>query len=143
VYIDTSVAVKLYLTEPDSESCEATVAGKTLVSSRLLYCEFRSALLGKISRGKLSAESGHMVWQAFENDVASSTIHFVSLTDLIVRDAADLLRELHPNLALRTLDALHLATYLSVETGTLFTKDIRMLQAATQLGLSLAGQSAQ
>jgi len=49
------------------------------------------------------------------------------------------LDELHPNVPLRTLDALHLATYLSVETGPLFTKDIRMRQAAARLGLSLAG----
>jgi predicted nucleic acid-binding protein len=45
----------------------------------------------------------------------------------------------HPDVRLRTQDALHLATYLSIETGRLFTKDVRMLQAAVQLGLPLAG----
>src|ERR1035438_5955174 len=56
MYIDTSAVVKLYVEEPDSEACEAIVVGTTLVSSRLLYCEFRSALLGKVSRGVISAE---------------------------------------------------------------------------------------
>jgi predicted nucleic acid-binding protein len=139
MYIDTSVAVKLYLAEPDSESCEATVAGKSLVSSRLLYCEFRSALFGKLSRDKLSAESGRKVWHEFEKAIATQEIRLVSLNDVMVQDAAELLNELHPNVPLRTPDALHLATYLSVEAGPLFTKDLRMLQAAEHLGLTLAG----
>jgi predicted nucleic acid-binding protein len=139
MYIDTSVVVKLYTEEPDSESCETTVVGKTLVSSRLLYCEFYSALLGKVARGMISAEVRAEVWQEFEKDIAAHKIRFLSLNDMLVQDAADLLSELHPHVSLRTLDALHLATYLSIETGPLFTKDLRMLQAAVHLGLPLAG----
>jgi predicted nucleic acid-binding protein len=139
MYIDTSVLVKLYIEEPDSEACEATVAGTTLVSSRLLYCEFRSALLGKISRGKVSEGTCARVWQEFEKGIADHRIRFVSLNDILIKDAAELLWELHAKVPLRTLDALHLATYLSVEAGPLFTKDIRMHQAAVQLGLPLAG----
>jgi predicted nucleic acid-binding protein len=138
VYIDTSAAVKLYVEEPDSEACEAVVVGNSLVSSRLLYCEFRSALFGKTSRGKLSAESALRVWQKFEDDIAADVIRFVSLSDLLVQDAAELLGELHPAVPLRTLDALHLATFMSVESGPLFAKDRRMLQAAAHLGLPLA-----
>ncbi len=139
MYIDTSAVVKLYIGEPDSDACEATVAGATLVSSRLLYCEFRSALLGKVSRGIISAELRAEVWQEFEKDVAAQKIRLVSLNDMLVQDAAELLHELHPDVPVRTLDALHLATYLSVETGPLFTRDFRMHQAAVQLGLTLAG----
>jgi uncharacterized protein len=139
MYIDTSVVVKLYVGEADSEACEAVVAGTTLVSSRLLYCEFRSALLGKVSRGIIPAELRAEVWQEFEKDIAAKKIRFVSLNDLLVHDAADLMSELHPDVPLRTLDALHLATYLSVETGPIFTRDLRMIQAAVQLGLPLAG----
>jgi uncharacterized protein len=139
MYIDTSVMVKLYIEEPDSESCEAIVVGTTLVSSRLLYCEFCSALLGKVSRGIISAAFRNEVWQEFEKDIATHKIRFVSLNDMLIEEATALLSELHPNLPLRALDALHLATYLSIESGPLFTKDLRMLQAAERLGLSLAG----
>jgi hypothetical protein len=138
MYIDTSVLVKLYIEEPDSEACEAIVVGTTLVSSRLLYCEFRSALLGKVSRGIISADLRAEVWQEFEKDVAAHKIRLVSLNDILLQDAAGLLSDLYPNAPLRTLDALHLATYLSIETGPLFTKDPRMLRAAVQLGLPLA-----
>jgi predicted nucleic acid-binding protein len=138
MYIDTSALVKLYVEEPDSEACEATVAGMTLVSSRLLHCEFRSALLGKISLGNISSDSGAKVWELFESDVATANIRLIPLDDLLLRDASEILGELHPKVRLRTLDAVHLATYLSVETGPIFTKDRRMIQAATQMGLSLA-----
>lgn len=138
MYIDTSALVKLYIEEPDSEACEATVAGATLVSSRLLYCELRSALLGKVTRGMITAEVRAEVWQEFESDVADQRIRLVSLNDILVQDAAELLGELHPLVPLRTLDALHLATYLSIEAGPLLTRDVRMIRAAAQLGLPLA-----
>jgi len=139
MYVDTSVVVKLYFKEPDSEECEAVATGSTLVSSRLLYCEFRSALRSKVSRGNVSAEVGAEVWQDFMNDIAAHRMQFVALDDMLVQDAADLLSELHLKVPLRTLDALHLATFLSADVGPLFTKDARMLRAASQLGLTLAG----
>ena len=37
---------------------------------------------------------------------------------------------------LRTLDAIHLATYDSVITGPIFTKDKRMIAAAKLLGFA-------
>jgi predicted nucleic acid-binding protein len=138
MYIDTSVAVKLYVEEPDSEACEAIVAGATLVSSRLLYCEFRSALLGKASRGAISADMQAEVWQAFRNDITADRIHLVSLNDALVHDAADLLAGLNPAIPVRTLDALHLATFMSIDTSALFTRDARMRSAAAHLGLPLA-----
>jgi predicted nucleic acid-binding protein len=139
MYVDTSVAVKLYVMEPDSEVCEATVAGRTLVSSSLLLCEFRSALLGKVSRGVITREIEGEILDEFERDVAARKIVLVTMDDLVIRNAADLLDELHPGVPLRTLDAIHLATYLDVEAGPLFTKDLRMLQAAARLGLPTAG----
>lgn len=139
MYIDTSALVKLYVEEPDSEACEAIVAEESLVSSRLLYCEFRAALFGKISRGKLSPEIASKVWSEFERHIVDRRIHLVPLNDILVQDAARLLNDLHPNMPLRTLDALHLVTFMSVDAGPILTKDRRMTQAAMQLGLPLAG----
>jgi uncharacterized protein len=136
MYIDTSALVKLYVEEPDSEACESVVFGNTLVSSRLLFCEFRSALVGKVERGIITSEVHEEVWREFETDMAAHKIRLISLSDMLVRDAADLLNKL--DVPLRTLDALHLATFLSIEAGPLFTKDLRMLQAAMQLELSIA-----
>jgi predicted nucleic acid-binding protein len=138
MYIDTSALVKLYVEEPDSGACETVVAGNTLVSSRLLYCEFRSALVGKVSRGIISSKVQNEVWREFEADMAAHKIRLISISDMLVQDAAELMSDLRPNVYLRTLDALHLATFLSVEAGSLFTMDLRMFQAAKELGLSIA-----
>jgi predicted nucleic acid-binding protein len=139
MYVDTSVVAKLYLNEPDSEASEAVAMGNPLVSSRLLHCEFRSALHGKASRGVIGIRTLAEVWQAFETDVAEGRLRLVSLDDDVARDASDLLAEIHSRVPLRTLDALHLATYMGIEAGPLFTRDQRMRQAAGILGLPLAG----
>jgi predicted nucleic acid-binding protein len=138
MYIDTSALVKLYVREADSEACWNTIADSSLVSSRLLYCEFRSALLGKESRKVISPESRNEAWRRFEQDISDRVIQFMSLNDLVIQDAQKLLDELHPSVSLRTLDAIHLATCISGEVGLLFTKDHRMLKAAGFLGLALA-----
>jgi predicted nucleic acid-binding protein len=139
MYIDTSALVKLYIGEPDSDACEGIVAQETLVSSRLLYCEFRSGLLGKISRGAVSLEFASEVWSEFERHIEDRRIRLISLNDVLVLDAVKLLNDLHPSVHLRTLDALHLVTYMSVEAGAILTRDRRMMEAATYMGLPLAG----
>jgi hypothetical protein len=78
------------------------------------------------------------VWKEFEIEVASKDIRFVSLKNMLIQDAAELLGETHPNAVLRTLDTHHPAPYLSVETGPILTEDFRMLRAATKPGLPLA-----
>jgi predicted nucleic acid-binding protein len=138
MYIDTSVAVKLYTHEADSDACEAVVDGADLVSSELLYCEFRSALFAKERLRMISAQARDRVWEAFEQSLAERVLQLIPLDGAVVREAADILGQVHPTVALRTLDALHLATYLSIEAGPLFTKDKRMRNAAGQLNLTLA-----
>jgi predicted nucleic acid-binding protein len=79
------------------------------------------------------------VWEAFEDDIAVNRIHLIPVNDRLVNEAAGIVDELYPSVRLRTLDALHLATYKSVLAGPLFSRDIRMLQAAARMGLTLAG----
>ena len=138
MYVDTSVMVKLYVPEADSEACEAIVGGAPLVSSQLLVCEIRSALLGKRSRGIISPEAIDEILRTFEEHIATQKIRLIPLSDLLVQHAAELIGELHSRVPLRTLDALHLATFASVDGGPLFTKDVRMRLAAIELGLPLA-----
>jgi predicted nucleic acid-binding protein len=138
MYIDTSVAVKLYTRESDSEACEAVVDGAVLVSSELLYCEFRSALFAKERLRMISARTRGLVWEEFERGLAERRVNLVPLGAALVREASQVLAEVHPAVPLRTLDAIHLATFLSIEAGPLFTKDRRMRQAAQRLKIPLA-----
>jgi predicted nucleic acid-binding protein len=139
MYLDTSVAVKLFIPEPDSDECELVVGGLGFFSSDLLIGELRSACLGKERSGHLSATSRVRIWERFEEMLEAGVIDLVPLTGTIMREAAEVMIQLHPNVPLRTLDAIHLATYLSVDAGPLFTRDRRMVDAAKLLGIPLAG----
>lgn len=139
MYIDTSVAVKLYVAESDSAQCESIVADMPLISSRLLYCEFRSALRAKFARHAISERAMDEVWARFQEDIADRQIQFIPLGNYILEEAVGLLNALPPRFALRTLDALHLASYREIEVATFFTRDVRMREAAAYLGYPLAG----
>ena len=138
MYLDTSVAVKLFIPEPDSTECELIVGGAGFISSDLLYGEMQAAALGKARGGHLDVHSAERAFERFEAALAEGNIHLIKLDGLLVREAAEVMRQVYP-LALRPLDAIHLATYLSVDAGPLFTRDRRMREAAAKLGIPLAG----
>ena len=138
MYLDTSVVVKLYTRESDSVLCEEIVAGHKLVSSELLYAELWSALLAKERAGVLKPELRLEIWETFESHVLDDVIELMKLDGLIVRDAAEIMAKVHPRVPLRTLDAIHLATYSTIQSGPIFSADKRMVDAARLLGFSLA-----
>lgn len=139
MYLDTSVVVKLYVAEPDSAECEAQLDGGGLVSSELLLGEFFAALLAKERGGEISAlERGH-IWRLFESHVAEQRIHLLPLDGGVVREARAIMAATHPAVPLRTLDALHLATFRTVDASPLFSKDQRMNAAARHLRLPVVG----
>jgi len=140
MYLDTSAAVPLYIAETESERCEAMVTGSEgLFSSELLLGEIQRALLAKEKNRQISAATRAAAWAKFEEHLSDGTIQLITLNGVIVREAVEVMRKVYPEVLLRTLDAIHLATFLSVDAGPLFTRDRRMLEAAKQLGLPLAG----
>lgn len=140
MYLDTSVWVRLCLPEVDSEQCEAVAATASgFVSSELLISELTSALLAKERNRSITAAHREIILAKFDEQIADGTLQLLPLNSVIVREATEVMRLVHPQVSLRTLDAIHLATYLSVEAGPLFTKDRRMLEAARKLNIPLAG----
>ncbi len=137
MYLDTSVVVKLFTREADSAACEKIVDGHRIVSSELLYAELWSALLAKERSGALAPEHRMRVWEMFEHHLIDDSIQLVRLDAVVVRDAAEIMAMVHPDVPLRTLDAIHLATFAGVQAGPLFSRDKRMVAAAKRLGLSV------
>lgn len=137
MYLDTSVLVKRYVAEPDSDKVDDIVVGFTLVSSDLAMTELWSALLAKERAKAITSPVREAAWQAFLNDVDEGVLRLIPLDGVMLREANEILLRVHPQVPLRTLDAIHLATYGSVITGPLFTKDKRMLAAAKLLGFAV------
>jgi len=137
MYLDTSVLVKRYTVEPDSAEVDAHVVGHTLVTSELAMGEVWSALLAK-ERGRIiSATQREAAWRAFNEDIEAGELRIIPLDGVMIREANEAMLSVHPHVPLRTLDAIHLATYQAVITGALFTKDKRMREAAKLLGLTV------
>ena len=67
VYLDTSVAIALFVPEPTSEAAEAWFASCTdrLVSSDWLLTESASALLIKTRRKEIAKAQSTAVWKYF------------------------------------------------------------------------------
>ena len=137
MYLDSCVLAKLFVYEPDSAACAAKVSGSVIVSSELAYGELFSMLLRKERAREITAAQREALWANFERQVKEESIYLAVLDGVIVRRAKEIMLEVHPHVALRTLDAIHLATYLSVVTGALFTKDQRMREAARRLEIPL------
>jgi predicted nucleic acid-binding protein len=125
VYLDASAAVKLVVSEPESSSVRTFLAGEvSRVSSRVLAVE----LIRAVIRGSPASL-----------DQARSllgVIEFIELDEEIAERAAGLKAP-----ALRSLDAIHLATALALgeELDAFVTYDARQGAAARTLGLTVEG----
>jgi predicted nucleic acid-binding protein len=138
MYLDTCILAKLFAPEEDSEKYATQTSGAILVSSEIAYAEVFSALLRKERMGEITLEQRSLGWIRFERQIREKSIYLAPLDGAIVRHARDIMLELHPHVALRTLDAMHLATYFTVLSGPLLTNDRRMREAATRLEIALA-----
>lgn len=124
VYLDPSAFLKLILDEPESTVLMRWLEGwPERTSSRLLWLEAVRAIRRYRPDG-------------FENlRRLLSAIELVSVDDDILETAA-----LLQPLTLRSLDAIHLATAMTLgdTLGMLVTYDRRMIDAAQTLGLPVA-----
>lgn len=128
---------KLFVFEPDSEACAAKVSGSIIVSSELAYGEFFSTLLRKERAKGIIGAQREALWADFGRQIRDESIYLAVLDGTIARRAKDVMLDVHLHVPLRTLDAIHLATYRSVVTGPLFTKDYRVRDAARLLEIPL------
>ncbi len=133
MYLDTSIVVKLFTTEPDSEHYAGLVEGQTIVSSALLLTETWSALLAKERNRLITGAERKRAWKSFEECVDAEVIRLVPLSIATFRKANRIMAEVHPDIPLRTLDALHLAASDQVQEWPLCTSDKRMRDTADRL----------
>jgi len=138
MYLDTSVLAKLYVHEPLSSRVASLVAGQQLCSSRLAMVELQSTLLKLERERKITAENRLSAWGRWHMHLSLGYFQLIPLNHHILSRAWKLMAECHPNAPLRTLDAIHLASYEEVEAGPLATTDKQMIAAARRLGFELA-----
>lgn len=125
-YLDTSAAVKLLVAEAESDALvdELRREQSTLVACLLLETELR----------RVVAREPVLTQQA-----VSQLLRGVDLYELPPPLFAE--AGLLPGAGLRSLDALHLAAAIRLEVESVITYDVRMVEAATLLGLDVLAPS--
>jgi predicted nucleic acid-binding protein len=137
MYVDTCTVVKLFTTEPDSAHYAELVEGQTIVSSALLLTETWSALLAKERNKLITPAERKRAWKSFEDLVDAEVIRLIPLTVATFRKANRIMEQVHPDVPLRTLDALHLAASDQAQEWPLCTSDKRMRDSADRLNYPL------
>jgi predicted nucleic acid-binding protein len=137
MYVDTSVLVKLFVREPDTAAYEDKLEDVVIVSSELAYAELWSALLQKEKAGQITSAHREGAWVRFCARIEGDSIRLLRLDVTTVRAAVEVMAEVHPHVSLRTLDAIHLATFRGLEWQYLMTADKRMRDAARFLEIPL------
>jgi hypothetical protein len=134
-YIDTSALAKRYLNEAGSEEVEDCLADQSLLlTTRLTRAEMRSLLARRRRHGELDAALEAQLFAAFLDDIRQGYLVEHELSAPMLDGAVNIIGQL-PAIALRTLDALHLAAAQQLGAETLVTADATMRDAAAELGI--------
>lgn len=142
-YLDTSALVKRYLPEAGSAWVKSLVSSDPVAVSLLAAVELASALARRTREGDLTPEQRDTVFRSFLADAREYVM--LAVTQGITEDAAAMLLTSPPSIALRTLDALHLAAARvafaharrrGLEIGAFVTSDRALAQAVAWAGLT-------
>jgi uncharacterized protein len=116
-YFDNSALIKLYHQESGTEQAEEIFrqAESTLVISELAIVELYSTLARKVRIGEITPEAQNVTRSNFEDDCTQRFI-VMPLDSAVIQKSKELLQRYGNTKALRTLDALHLATCLMAQT---------------------------
>jgi predicted nucleic acid-binding protein len=137
MYIDSAIIVKLLVKEELSDFFQDALADFILYSSELSLVEVRSALLSKLRSKAISQKQRHIAQEIFQNKIADEQIVIMPLDSPVYSKARALIEFCHPDVALRTLDAIHLAACDISQVFPLCATDSRMRAAARKLGIPL------
>ena len=141
-YWDTSCILALYVAEPLSEQI-AAVASKekqALTSSAILEYEMIFALHAKEAKGEIPPDSAARVLGKFQGDLRRGRFLLAPLGQDISAHAAvvaQAMLRLPTTLFLRTLDGIHIATALQLQSSKIITTDKRMAVAARAHGINV------
>lgn len=141
MYLDSAIIVKLLVRETDSEWFSGHLAGHKLVTSELALTEVRSALLSKERGGSITPRERVAAAEKFLSMVEDEYIRLLPLDRLVLERAAAIQLACHPQILLRTLDALHVATCDLHQGGKMSATDGRMRVACKQFGIALTPET--
>jgi predicted nucleic acid-binding protein len=138
MFLDSAILVKLLVREPDSLFYADMVDGQIAWSAELALTECLSALLRKEREGAVTTRHRKAAWKQLEDDVGRRRLNLVAITRSVLERANAIMVACHLEVALRSLDAIHLAAAAQCVSWPLCTNDTRMRDAAARMGFPLS-----
>jgi uncharacterized protein len=139
MYFDTSALAKAYTSERGSAEVDEFLArGTTIFLSDLNRVELRCMLARRVRSGEISAAQEQAIWSQFLLDVSNEFFEPITLPAAAWSAASQLIDRVAP-IALRTLDALHVAMASALPAIVFVTADRAQRNAALQLGMHTVG----
>lgn len=133
LFFDTSSLVKFFHVETATEQVTKLINNKEndIYISELAKLEFYSALHRRFRNNEIDGSGLKLAIEGFDMQVQDFSVE--PLTNIAVLEAEKLLKEFAADHGLRTLDALHLATYkLISEENWFFVTSDKTLQKVVQ-----------
>ncbi|MGO8764328.1 MAG: type II toxin-antitoxin system VapC family toxin [Limisphaerales bacterium] len=137
MYLDSCIVVKLVSHEPDSKAYHDIVAGNPVTTSELAVTEVRSALFAKERAGRITSQARQASWRLFHEKVRDQEVVLLPLNRQVIERAGTVIEQCHPAVALRTLDAIHVATAELHGGEEMCSSDERVVKASDYIGLPL------
>lgn len=137
MYLDTGILVKLLTPEPETAFFERELQGHPLATSELALVEVKSALCAKERAKLISTEQRLRAEAKFSEMIGEEILELRSLDSRVLRKATQVIHGAHPDVALRALDALHVATCDLAQESALCSTDARMRAAAVRMGIAV------
>ena len=136
IYLDTSVAIPLFIPEPTSDAVDAwfEACEDTLISADWILTEFATALSIKVRRGEIEQKQAQAAWKNFES-FCQSGLRLVPVSRQAFGQAAQLV--LDAASGLRSGDSLHLAMAIETGASSIATADLNLAKNAKLKGLAV------
>ena len=141
-YWDTSVLLKLFVEEHNSAFFTALIeqAGAVIHTSELSRFELLRAFWGKRMEGAIRRGAEEKLMHRFESEVEKKRIILIPIGAEIRRQFEVVLKVCYIRqrpIVVRTLDALHLASALTLKATQIVCNDTRMRAAADALQMDV------
>jgi predicted nucleic acid-binding protein len=137
MYLDSAIIVKLLVREPESDWFVRNLSGHSFDSSELALSEVCAALLFKERAGDITPRERAAAMEKFQFMLEDEALLLLPLNRRVIERARAIQLTCHPQVPLRTLDALHVATCDLHHDGKMSATDGRIRSACKQLGIAL------
>ena len=139
IYVDSSCFGSLYLEDANSDEVERRMSGHPrLWLTPLHRAELTHAVAQGVFRGVISHDEARHIYLAFDIDRGRGLWLQVPMPEAAFDTCVRLAQQYGPEIGVRTLDTLHIASALELHADHFWTFDHRQAKLARAVGLKTA-----